>query len=375
MPTVGVIGGGQLARMMIPAAIALGIDIRVLAENEGESAALAVTSLGDHRNVDDVLRFGREVDVVTFDHEHVPQAVLRSLIEGGVNVQPGPEALLHAQNKLVMRERLAAIGLPMPEWARIETAQQLDTFLAENGGRVVVKTATGGYDGKGVRVVTTSAEITDWLAIGEPLLAEELVEFRRELAQLVARRPAGELQAWPVVESIQRGGVCAEVIAPAPSSTARLADVALDIASTVAEQLGVTGVLAVELFETTDERLLINELAMRPHNTGHWTIDGSVTSQFEQHLRAVLDLPLGDTSTREAWAVMVNILGGPTAGSLADRYPSTFADQPGVKVHNYGKAPRPGRKVGHVTATGNALDDVVFEARAAAAHFSGAGLG
>jgi 5-(carboxyamino)imidazole ribonucleotide synthase len=375
MPTVGVIGGGQLARMMIPAATALGIELRVLAETAGESADLAVTSLGDHRNVDDVLRFGREVDVVTFDHEHVPQAVLRALLDAGVNVQPGPDALLYAQDKLAMRERLAALGLPMPEWARIETAAQLDAFLASNGGRAVIKTATGGYDGKGVRVVTTSDEIADWLALGEPLLAEELVEFRRELAQLVARRPSGELRAWPVVESIQRGGVCAEVIAPAPSSGPRVAEVAFDIASTVAEQLGVTGVLAVELFETTDERLLINELAMRPHNTGHWTIDGSVTSQFEQHLRAVLDLPLGETSVRDDWSVMVNILGGPTSGSLADRYPAAFADQPGVKVHNYGKAPRPGRKVGHVTAGGADLDEVVFQARAAAAHFSDGTLG
>ncbi len=375
MPTVGVIGGGQLARMMIPPAIALGIDIRVLAENAGESASLAVTSLGDYRNVADVLRFGEGVDVVTFDHEHVPQEVLRALVDAGVNLQPGPDALLYAQDKLAMRERLASIGLPMPEWARIETAEQLDTFLAENGGRVVVKTATGGYDGKGVRVVTNSAEIADWLDVGEPLLAEELVEFRRELAQLVARRPSGELAAWPVVESIQRDGVCAEVIAPAPTSAPRVAEVAGEIARTVAEQLGVTGVLAVELFETTDERLLINELAMRPHNTGHWTIDGSTTSQFEQHLRAVLDLPLGATDARAPWSVMVNILGGPTEGSLADHYPASFADQPTVKVHSYGKDPRPGRKVGHVTAVGDDLDDVVFRARAAAAHFEPIGLG
>jgi 5-(carboxyamino)imidazole ribonucleotide synthase len=369
--TIGVIGGGQLARMMIPPAIALGLGIRVFAENEGESAEIAVTTLGDWRNVDDVLRFGRGVDVVTFDHEHVPQEVLRALVAAGVNVQPGPDALLYAQDKLAMRERLGALGLPMPEWARIESPADLDAFLADNGGRAVVKTARGGYDGKGVRVVTSSAEIADWLGDGHPLLAEELVEFRRELAQLVARRPSGELVAWPVVESIQRDGVCAEVIAPAPSSAGRVSDVAGDIAKTVAEELGVTGVLAVELFETTDERLLINELAMRPHNTGHWTIDGSTTSQFEQHLRAVLDLPLGATGCRDEWSVMVNILGGPASGSLADRYPHALADQPTVKVHNYGKDPRPGRKVGHVTAGGGVLDDVVFEARAAAAHFGG----
>ena len=374
MPTIGVIGGGQLARMMVPPAIALGLDIRVLAQNAGESAAIAVTELGDHRNLEDVLRFGRGVDVVTFDHEHVPQEVLRALVEAGVNVQPGPDALLYAQDKLRMRERLAELGIPQPEWARIDTAEELDAFIASNGGRAVVKTPRGGYDGKGVRVVSAASEVEDWLGDG-PLLAEELVEFQRELAQLVARRPSGDLVAWPVVESIQRDGVCAEVIAPAPSSAGSIADMAEQIATTVAQRLGVTGVLAVELFQTTDERLLVNELAMRPHNTGHWTIDGSTTSQFEQHLRAVLDLPLGATGCRDTWSVMVNILGGPSTGTLADRYPGALADQPTVKVHNYGKDPRPGRKVGHVTAGGDELDDVVFEARAAASHFDDETIG
>ena len=374
MPTIGVIGGGQLARMMVPPAIALGLDIRVLSQNAGESAAIAVTELGDHRNLEDVLRFARGVDVVTFDHEHVPQEVLLALVEAGVNVQPAPEALLYAQDKLRMRERLAELGIPQPEWARIETAAELDGFIASNGGRAVVKTPRGGYDGKGVRVVRAASEVEDWLGDG-PLLAEELVEFQRELAQLVARRPSGDLAAWPVVESIQREGVCAEVIAPAPSSGGSIADMAEQIATTVAQSLGVTGVLAVELFQTTDERLLVNELAMRPHNTGHWTIDGSTTSQFEQHLRAVLDLPLGATGCRDRWSVMVNILGGPSTGTLADRYPGALGDQPTVKVHNYGKAPRPGRKVGHVTAGGDNLDDVVFEARAAASHFDDQTIG
>ncbi|MET4782109.1 5-(carboxyamino)imidazole ribonucleotide synthase [Glaciihabitans sp. UYNi722] len=367
--SVGVIGGGQLARMMIPAAINLGLDIRVLAENAGESADLATTSLGDYRNVDDVLRFAEGVDVITFDHEHVPQEILHELVARGVTVHPGPDSLVYAQDKLLMRKRLSELGLPMPEWARIESREDLQAFLDVNGGRAVVKTARGGYDGKGVRVVSAADEADDWLARGDSLLAEELVEFRRELAQLVARRPSGEIVAWPVVESIQRDGVCAEVIAPAPSSAGKLADVASEIAHTIAEGLGVTGVLAVELFETTDERLLINELAMRPHNTGHWSIDGSTTGQFEQHLRAVLDLPLGATGCRDDWSVMVNILGGPSTGALSDRYAGAFTDQPTVKVHNYGKDPRPGRKVGHVTAGGDDLEQVVFQARAAAAHF------
>jgi 5-(carboxyamino)imidazole ribonucleotide synthase len=350
---VGVIGGGQLARMMVPAAINLGIPIRVLAQGENEPAALAVTAFGSHLDLDAVLAFAETVDVVTFDHEHVPQAVLRELVTRGVNVQPGPDALQFAQDKLAMRQRLAELGVPVPDWARVDSAEQLADFLADHGGKAVLKTATGGYDGKGVRVVRDAGEAADWLSAGEPLLVEELVEFRRELAQLVARRPSGELALWPVVESVQRDGVCAEVIAPAPGSA------------------GVTGVLAVELFETVDDRLLVNELAMRPHNTGHWTLDGSTTSQFEQHLRAVLDLPLGATGCRDEWAVMINVLGGPTSDTIADRYPAAFADQPTVKFHFYDKSPRPGRKVGHVNAGGEDLDEVVYRARAAAAFFEG----
>jgi len=371
---IGVIGGGQLARMMVPPAIALGLDIRVLAETEGSPAALAATAVGDYHDAATVLDFARGLDAVTFDHEHVPQGVLAALVEAGVAVHPSPAALAVAQDKIVMRERLAELGLPLPEWAVVHDSVELGAFLAEHGGRAVVKTPRGGYDGKGVRVVRAADGADDWFAaVAEhggdgALLVEELVEFRRELAQLVARRPSGETVAWPVVETVQRDGVCAEVIAPAPSSTGRVAAMADDIARTVAERLDVTGVLAVELFETTDDRLLVNELAMRPHNTGHWSIDGAVTSQFEQHLRAVLDLPLGDASPTAAWSVMVNVLGGPASGSFADRLPAVLADQPGVKVHDYGKEPRPGRKVGHVTGTGAELDDVVARTRAAAAH-------
>ena len=366
MPVVGVVGAGQLARMMIPAAINLGIELRVLAENDGESAALATFRVEDYRDPHVLRRFGQEVDVVTFDHEHVPQDLLRMLVDAGVQVHPGPHALLYAQDKLLMRERLAELGIPIPDWARISDAAQLDAFLADHGGRAVLKTARGGYDGKGVRVIRSSEDARDWLAGGDDLLVEQLVGFRRELAKSVARRPSGEIVEWPVVESIQRNGVCAEVIAPAPSSAGRTADMASEIALTLAEQLDVTGVLAVELFETDDDRILVNELAMRPHNTGHWSIDGSTSSQFEQHLRAVLDLPLGATGCHRDWAVMVNVLGGPAEGALTDRYPQTLADQPTVKVHNYGKAPRPGRKVGHVTAIGDDLDQVAWQARSAA---------
>ena len=366
---VGVIGGGQLARMMVPAAVELGIEIAVLGESADASARIAVTTVGDYRDPEVVLAFARGVDVVTFDHEHVPQPVLRALVDAGVAVRPGPDALLHAQDKLVLRERLQRLGVPQPEWARVADAAELTAFLEQVGGRAVVKTPRGGYDGHGVRVVSSAQEAEDWLADG-PLLAEELIPFRRELAQLVARRPSGEVAVWPLVETVQGGGVCREVFAPAPRATARTERVSREIAHSLAQALDVTGVLAVELFETGDDRVLVNELAMRPHNSGHWTIDGAVTSQFEQHLRAVLDLPLGSTDAIAPWSAMVNVLGGPADGDLDGPMPLLMADQPSVKVHLYGKTPRPGRKIGHVTATGTDLDEAVFRARAAVAFLS-----
>jgi 5-(carboxyamino)imidazole ribonucleotide synthase len=372
---VGVIGGGQLARMMIAPAVELGVDIRVLAEQEGMAASLAATAVGDYRDLDTVRAFAADVDVVTFDHEHVPQEVLRAIVDDGVVVRPGPDALEFAQDKLSMRRRLEELGMPQPDWAAVTSVDELQDFIDAHGGRAVVKTPRGGYDGKGVRVVTAATEAEDWFtalaedARGGALLAEELVAFRRELAQQVARRPGGETAVWPVVETIQRDGVCAEVLAPAPHAGDRLAEVTARIATGIAEGLGVTGALAVELFETEDERVLVNELAMRPHNSGHWTQDGAVTGQFEQHLRAVLDLPLGDPTPRAPWSVMVNILGGPSAGTLEERFPAAMAAHPGAKIHTYGKAPRPGRKVGHVTSTGTDLDDVAYDARAAASFF------
>jgi 5-(carboxyamino)imidazole ribonucleotide synthase len=372
---VGVIGGGQLARMMIAPAVEIGLEPRVLAEEPGMAASLAVTATGDYRDVDTVLEFARDVDVVTFDHEHVPQAVLHALVDAGVAVHPGPDALQYAQDKLLMRAKLAELGLPQPDWAAVTDADQLQTFLDDHGGRAVVKTPRGGYDGKGVRVVSAGTEAADWFtalaedANGGALLVEELVGFTRELAQQVARRPSGEIAVYPVVETVQRDGVCAEVVAPAPRSVGRVADEAERIGIAVAEGLEVTGMLAVELFETSDERVLVNELAMRPHNSGHWTQDGAVTSQFEQHLRAVTDLPLGSTDPLQPWSVMINILGGPADAGMDERFTAAMTGHPRAKIHTYGKAPRPGRKVGHVTVTGADLEDVAYEARAASAAF------
>lgn len=364
MPVIGVIGGGQLARMMIPAAVALGIEIRVLAEAEDSSARLAAAVVGDYRDARTVLDFAAGCDAITFDHEHVPQEVLRALVAAGAAVRPGPDALLYAQDKLLMRERLGALGVPMPDWARVESRDDLAAFLADHGGRAVVKTPRGGYDGKGVRIVDAAEGADDWLA-GGPVLVEELVSFQGELAQLVARRPSGEVRLWPLVETVQRGGVCAEVIAPAPHAGDAAERAAAEIATTVANGLGVTGVLAVELFHASDGRVLVNELAMRPHNSGHFSIEGSVTSQFEQHLRAVLDWPLGDTAPRADWSVMINVFGA----LPPERIAAALGHQPSAKVHAYGKGPRAGRKAGHVTAIGADLDDVAYRARAAAAHF------
>ncbi len=373
---IGVIGGGQLARMMVPPAIHLGLRISVLAENGGSSAERAADAVGDYRDPETVYAFAETVDVVTFDHEHVPQAILRELESRGIAVHPRPEALQCAQDKIVMREKLAELGVPIPDWAAVADEAELQAFLEAHGGRAVVKTARGGYDGKGVRVVSDAAEVRDWFTAlaedgnGGHLLVEELVDFVRELSQLVARRPSGETRTWPVVETIQRDGVCAEVLAPAPTDRPAVLDEAARIGATVAEGVAVTGVLAVEMFETRDGRVLVNELAMRPHNSGHFSIEGSVTSQFEQHLRAVADLPLGDTSMTAPAAVMVNVLGGPAEGPMPVRYPEALAAHPRAKFHSYDKQPRPGRKVGHVTVTGERLDEVRAEATAAARRFA-----
>lgn len=372
---VGVIGGGQLARMMVPPAMHLGLRVSVLAETDGSSAARAADMVGDYRDPETVYAFAETVDVVTFDHEHVPQPILRELEARGVAVHPQPDALQYAQDKILMREKLAELGVPIPDWATVANEADLQVFIDAHGGRAVVKTARGGYDGKGVRVVSRADEVRDWFtalaedARGGHLLVEELVDFTRELAQLVARSPAGEVRAWPVVETVQVGGVCAEVLAPAPVSRPETLEQAERIGRVVAEGVRVTGVLAVEMFETRDGRVLVNELAMRPHNSGHFSIEGSVTSQFEQHLRAVADLPLGDTSMTAPAAVMVNVLGGPSEGPMPVRYAEVLAAHPRAKVHSYDKAPRPGRKVGHVTVTGESLETVRAEAQAAARMF------
>jgi 5-(carboxyamino)imidazole ribonucleotide synthase len=287
-------------------------------------------------------------------------------------VQPPSSALAFAQNKLAMRTKLSQLGVPSPKWARVSGAASLDAFIAENGGIAILKTPIGGYDGKGVRVVRSSADAFDWLMpealakLGGSLLAEEKVDFVRELAQLGARRPSGHYLSWNLVQTIQRNGVCAEVISPAPNATQETLQNAATIAKTIADGLGVTGVLAVEMFETEDGRLLVNELAMRPHNSGHFSIEGSVTSQFEQHLRAVLDLPLGSVEPTGAHAVMVNLLGVDDKNDFLPSFGAAMKAAPRAKIHTYGKSARAGRKMGHVTVVADSAEAALTEARLAA---------
>lgn len=350
--------------MMAPAATALGFELRVLAEGEDVSAVSAVSSspVGDYKDLQTLLDFAQGLDVMTFDHEHVPTDHLRALQDAGVNVQPGPDALVNAQDKLVMRAAIDRLELPNPAWASVPDVAALVRFGDETGWPVVLKMPRGGYDGKGVRIVASAeeaAETSEWFDAMSPLLAEAKVEFTRELSALVARTPDGEARAWPVVHTIQVDGVCDEVIAPALDIPVEVAAAAEDAALRIAGELGVTGVLAVELFETpgVGAGFLINELAMRPHNTGHWTQDGSVTSQFEQHLRAVLNLPLGATDVLGPVVVMKNFLGGDNQ-DLFSAFPMALASEPAAKVHCYGKSVRPGRKIGHVNLVGSSTADV-----------------
>lgn len=366
------LGDGQLARMMAPAAVELGIELHLLAGSPNASAAQVIphTTLGDYRSRADVLAFAEGLDALTFDHEHVPADVLAALAGAGVAMNPSPGALVYAQDKLAMRRAVQELGLPNPHWAEVRTPEDLASFGNAVGWPVVLKTPRGGYDGKGVRIIDgaeATASAQDWFdrAAAEKtgLLAEQKIPFTRELSAQVARRASGAVVAYPVVESNQTNGVCDEVIAPSPRTSEHHMAEAERIARTIAEKLGVTGMLAVELFEisetdtTTDlaPGIYINELAMRPHNSGHWSMDGAVTSQFEQHLRAVLDLPLGNTSVTggaRGYVVMKNLLGSADP-ERADQgvHSSVHAAMrrsPHSKIHLYGKEQRPGRKIGHI---------------------------
>ncbi|GGN58728.1 N5-carboxyaminoimidazole ribonucleotide synthase [Streptomyces kronopolitis] len=373
------VGGGQLARMTHEAGIPLGIRFKLLSDTPQDSAAQVVGDvvIGDYRDLDTLREFARGCDVITFDHEHVPTEHLRALEADGIPVRPGPDALVHAQDKGVMRARLEAIGAPCPRHRLVSDPADVERFAAELGGGqapggfpVVLKTVRGGYDGKGVWVVRSSKEAAEPFRAGVPVLAEEKVDFVRELAANIVRSPHGQAVAYPVVESVQVDGVCDTVIAPAPDLDEELAGQAQQLALRIARELGVVGHLAVELFETADGRILVNELAMRPHNSGHWTQDGAITSQFANHVRAVLDLPLGDPRPRARWTVMANVLGGDYP-DMYHAYLHCMARDPQLKIHMYGKDVKPGRKVGHVNTYGDDLADVRERAAHAAGYLRG----
>jgi len=372
-PVVGMIGGGQLSRMTAAPAAALGIDFRVLAANPDESAAQVVRDpfIGSHDDLDDLRAFARGCDVVTFDHEHVPPSYLEQLTETAV--RPGPGALIHAQDKITMRKALADLGLPIPQWAVVTNAEEVIEFGDRIGWPVIVKVSRGGYDGRGVWRVSSAAEaaavLQQPLNPGAQWFVEAMVPFQRELSAQVARSPHGQAVAYPIVRTKQIDGICAEVVAPCPDLDDDAAMRAQEIALTVARELNVTGMLAVELFDTGSE-IVINELAMRPHNSGHWSIEGATTSQFENHLRAVLDWPLGSPAALAPFAVMVNILGGDLP-DLHTAFRHVMARDPGLHVHLYGKEVRPGRKVGHVTVLGDNVADLQARAWHAADYISG----
>ncbi|MEV7091414.1 5-(carboxyamino)imidazole ribonucleotide synthase [Amycolatopsis sp. NPDC051045] len=365
LPVVGMVGGGQLARMTHQAAISLGQSLRVLAASENEAAGLVAgdVTLGHHTDLDALRKFAASVDVLTFDHEHVPGEHLLTLAMEGHVIRPAATALGFAQNKLVMREMMAGLGVPGPAFAEVSTVDDVLAFGGEHGWPVVLKASTGGYDGRGVWMLDTAQHaretVPELLEAGTALLVEEKVAMRRELSALVARSPFGQGAAYPVVETVQQGGINTEVLAPAPGLDDSRVHEAQDLALRVASTLDVTGLLAVELFET-DTGLLVNELAMRPHNSGHWTMDGARTSQFEQHLRAVLDYPLGRTDLVAPACVMANVLGAAERPEMGpdERLHHLFARYPEARVHLYGKQERPGRKLGHVNFTGERMEDL-----------------
>ena len=375
---VGIIGGGQLARMMQQASIGLGIETRLLAESSDSSAAqvIPLTTVGDYTDLDTLTAFAQECDVITFDHEHVPTGHLR-LLEDRIAVKPGPEALEYAQDKARMRERLSGLGVPCPRFAICRTPRELVDFGREQGWPIIAKTSRGGYDGKGVwklhgpSEATAPFEAKPDVSAGEEvvIVAEEFIDFERELS-VIAVRSSCQAVVYPVSETIQRDGVCVETITPAPGLPGPEATALQELALRIAGELGVIGVLAVELMQARDGRIVVNELAMRPHNTGHWSIDGARTSQFANHIRAVLDLPLGSPEMTSPVVVMTNVLGG-TEKDLTEALRHVFARDRELVVHLYGKQVRPGRKVGHVTACDTDPGAALRRARHAAHYLMG----
>ena len=368
-PTVGVIGAGQLARMSVAPAAALGINLLLLAQSSNDSAAqIANHVVGDFRDVETVLEFAKRCDVVTFEHELIPLSVIRALEAAGVVVRPSSKAFIYSQDKAEMRQSL--LGFPAPKSVVVTSVAGITEYP------LIAKAISGGYDGRGVWRIDSVQELRDVITQVGSVLIEELIEFDYEIAVMVARSPHGQATTWAPTQTVQVNGICTMTVTPAPQLDSEMSTKAQKLALDIAQELGVVGVMAVELFVKGDQ-LFINELAMRPHNSGHWTIEGSVTSQFEQHLRAVLDLPLGDPSMTAPVAVMGNILGkiisdvGTLDVDMYRPYLHLMARNPRLKFHYYKKDVRPGRKIGHVNLLGDDVVELTQEVQHALDYMSG----
>lgn len=361
-PTVGVIGAGQLARMSIAPATALGVNLLLLANDSNDSAAQVTNHIvGDYRDLETVRAFASKCDVITFEHELIPLSIIKALEADGVVVRPGSASFLYSQDKAAMRERLKSF--PSPQSWVVQDASEISTYP------VIAKAISGGYDGRGVWKIESESELSAVLKDIGKVLVEELIDFDYEIAVMVARSPHGQATTWAPTQTVQRDGICTMTISPAPQLSDVMSQKAQKLALDVAHEIGVIGVMAVEIFVKGSE-LFINELAMRPHNSGHWTIEGSITSQFEQHLRAVLDLPLGSPAMTAPIAVMGNILGGDKE-DMYRPYLHLMARTPDLKFHHYMKHVRPGRKIGHVNLLGDNLVELTQEVQHAIDYLSG----
>jgi len=361
-PVVGVIGAGQLARMMVAPATALGIKLIPFASsNEDSAAQITHCVIGDYKDLDAVKKFAQQCDVVTFEHELIPLSVIKALEAEGVKVRPGSESFEYSQDKESMRKKLASFKAPSSKV--VTSSNEIDHYP------VIAKSISGGYDGRGVWKVNSPQELSDLLKNSPKLLIEELIDFDYEIAVMVARSPHSQATSWVPTQTIQSDGICTMTISPAPLMSAEMSEKAQKIALEIASEVKLIGVMAVEMF-VKGEEIFINELAMRPHNSGHWTIEGSRTNQFEQHLRAILDLPLGDPSMTEDFAVMGNILGKDKT-DMYRPYLHLMARNPSLKFHMYGKEVRPGRKIGHVNLIGKDLVELRAEIAHAVDYMSG----
>ena len=361
-PTVGVIGAGQLARMMVAPATALGVNLILFAQSADDSGAqITHHVIGDYNDLESLKSFAAQCDVVTFEHELVPLSVIKGLEASGVRVYPPSTAFLYSQDKAEMRAKLQSF--PAPTWKVVTSTQEVDQYP------LIAKAISGGYDGRGVWKINSQDELAEVLKTTARLLIEELISFDSEIAVMVARSPHGQATSWAPTETIQEDGICTLTITPAQSVAPEIAEQAQKLALDIAQEVGVIGVMAVEMF-VKGEHLYINELAMRPHNSGHWTIDASRTSQFEQHLRAILDLPLGDPAMTHDFAVMGNILGGEKT-DMYRPYLHLMARNPDIKFHQYKKEVRIGRKIGHVTAVGSDLLQLTTDVKHARDYMSG----